>query len=346
MKKITKTNFQGLRQLFPVLEKEEMRHYIGGNSGGYYYTGGWNGNGGYYGSPGSGDSSYYSQYDFDNWEGPWYGGWVYGMGWVAPDTDIYGHYPSGGYNYPYWWYYDEPLEHPNWDGDYSGYYPSYYGYNYGYDGYGEGYFTGGGSSSSGNHDSSIDTNKYGEVWQESKSIYYQIALLLGVDLNSVKIELGTGRGANAWRDGNKIIIGYQFFENLSNEYDRTAVLIHEMKHIEYDDPNVEIKKIPVSGVLANQETVPSFVKEYIDKIIERTGGVTSFGYDYDFETYVDYSELSSPIYYENELRAYEHEIEVCSDSLVTPEYALERRYKVWRYEQLLQKARENSELNP
>ena len=52
MKKITKTNFQGLRQLFPVLEKEEMRHYIGGTFGGYYYTGGWNGDGGYYGSSG------------------------------------------------------------------------------------------------------------------------------------------------------------------------------------------------------------------------------------------------------------------------------------------------------
>ena len=37
MKKITKTNFQGLRQLFPVLEKEEMRHYVGGSSDGYYY---------------------------------------------------------------------------------------------------------------------------------------------------------------------------------------------------------------------------------------------------------------------------------------------------------------------
>ena len=35
MKKITKTNFQGLRQLFPVLEKEEMRHYVGGTFGGY-----------------------------------------------------------------------------------------------------------------------------------------------------------------------------------------------------------------------------------------------------------------------------------------------------------------------
>ena len=126
MKKITKTNFQGLRQLFPVLEKEEMRHYVGGTFGGYYYTGGWNSDGGYYGSPGSGDSSYYSQYDFDNWEGPWYGGWVYGMGWVAPDADIYGHKPGGGssntHEYPYWWYYDEPFEHPDWDGNYGGYY--------------------------------------------------------------------------------------------------------------------------------------------------------------------------------------------------------------------------------
>ena len=39
MKKITKTNFQGLRQLFPVLGKEDMRHYVGGYSNGY-----WNGN--------------------------------------------------------------------------------------------------------------------------------------------------------------------------------------------------------------------------------------------------------------------------------------------------------------
>ena len=38
MKKITKTNFQGLRQLFPVLEKEEMRRYVGGNSDGSRHT--------------------------------------------------------------------------------------------------------------------------------------------------------------------------------------------------------------------------------------------------------------------------------------------------------------------
>lgn len=31
MKKITRENFQGLRQRYPVLNKEEMRHYVGGN---------------------------------------------------------------------------------------------------------------------------------------------------------------------------------------------------------------------------------------------------------------------------------------------------------------------------
>lgn len=33
---------------------------------------------------------------------------------IAPDAYIYGHKPGGNpHEYPYWWYYDEPLEHPN-----------------------------------------------------------------------------------------------------------------------------------------------------------------------------------------------------------------------------------------
>ena len=31
MKKVTRANFEGLRQRCPVLNKEEMRHYVGGN---------------------------------------------------------------------------------------------------------------------------------------------------------------------------------------------------------------------------------------------------------------------------------------------------------------------------
>lgn len=151
MKKITKTNLEGLLQLFPVLGKEEMRSHLGGNSDGYYGNGwfdhgfgGYDPYGNYYWHSG------YTQDEFNNWEGPWYGGWVYGLGWVAPDTNIYGHYPSYGYNYPYWGYYDEPFEHPDWNGNYDGYYPgSNEGeYYYGYGNYGEGYFSGGGGSGS------------------------------------------------------------------------------------------------------------------------------------------------------------------------------------------------------
>ena len=39
MKKITKKDLRGLKQLFPMLGKAEMRHYVGGYSNGY-----WNGN--------------------------------------------------------------------------------------------------------------------------------------------------------------------------------------------------------------------------------------------------------------------------------------------------------------
>ena len=72
MKKITKTNLQGLRQLFPVLGKEEMRCHVGGNSDGYYGNdwlnhgyGGYDPDGNYHWHGG------YTKDEFDNWEGPW-----------------------------------------------------------------------------------------------------------------------------------------------------------------------------------------------------------------------------------------------------------------------------------
>ena len=117
MKKITKTNLQGLRQLFPVLGKEEMRCHVGGNSDGYYGNdwlnhgyGGYDPDGNYHWHGG------YTKDEFDNWEGPWYGGWVYGLGYVYPDVNIYGYQGGTG----------------------SGYYGfGYYGYGYVDNGYGD-----------------------------------------------------------------------------------------------------------------------------------------------------------------------------------------------------------------
>lgn len=184
-----------------------------------------------------------------------------------------------------------------------------------------------GGGGTGDHNPSTGDDKYGEIWQKIKSICFEIANALGVDLSGVQIELGSGRAAYAWRQGDKIIIGYGFFERLSCEYDRTSTLIHEKMHLQFDNLS-EIIEIPTSGVLGTKDSVPDYVKEYIDLSIERGGGLTSMGYDFEFNSYIDYVSLKSPVYYENELKAYEHEIEICPDSMVSSEYALERKYKV------------------
>lgn len=118
-----------MRQQFPVLTKEDMRHYVGGN-GNSYFGGDWfyHGFGGY--DP-DGNFHWYSGYtqeELDNWEGYWPGGWVYGLGYVAPDTDIYGKYPGGNNSYDPW-----GNGYPYWPGSngYPGlenYYPGIYGY--------------------------------------------------------------------------------------------------------------------------------------------------------------------------------------------------------------------------
>ncbi|MFV0587895.1 hypothetical protein [Bacteroides reticulotermitis] len=108
MKKITKKDLRGLEQLFPVLEKEEMRRCVGGSSGGYYGDdwlnhgfGSYDPYGNYYWHSG------YTQDEFNNWEGTWYGGWVYGLGYVYPDVNIYGYQGEGGSGYYGYAYYDD-----------------------------------------------------------------------------------------------------------------------------------------------------------------------------------------------------------------------------------------------
>ena len=152
MKKITKTNFQGLRQLFPVLEKEDMRHYVGGYSNGY-----WNGN---WNNP-------YSYFDYGGYTG--YNGYYYdGSGYRLPEVTVYGYYPNhnqgGGDFWPI--FPNGPLENPNGGYPYSNGQQGYngnpgingnsgYGY-YGYYGYYDTGYYGGGSG--GNVSSDDDGN--------------------------------------------------------------------------------------------------------------------------------------------------------------------------------------------
>ena len=141
MKKITKKDLRGLKQLFPLQGKAEMRHYVGGYSNGY-----WNGN---WNNP-------YSYFDYGGYTG--YNGYYYdGSGYRLPEVTVYGYYPNhnqgGGDFWPI--FPNGPLENTNGGYPYSsgqqdyngnpgingnsGY--GYYGY-YGY--YDNGYYGGGG----------------------------------------------------------------------------------------------------------------------------------------------------------------------------------------------------------
>lgn len=206
MKKITRKDFQRLRQHYLVLTQDEMRRYVDGYS----------------------DSSC---------NGDWFASELYLSDFGVSVFSLGGY---GGY--------DDSYEFEYWGGN-----------------------TGGGGGGTGDHNPSTGDDKYGEIWQKIKSICFEIANALGVDLSGVQIELGSGRAAYAWRQGDKIIIGYGFFEGLSCEYDRTSTLIHEKMHLQFDDLS-EIIEIPTSGVLGTKDSVPDYVKEYIDLSIERGEG--------------------------------------------------------------------------
>ena len=78
MKKITKKDLRGLKQLFPMLGKAEMRHYVGGYSNGY-----WNGN---WNNP-------YFYFDYGGYTD--YNGYYYdGSGYRLPEVTVYGYYPN------------------------------------------------------------------------------------------------------------------------------------------------------------------------------------------------------------------------------------------------------------
>ena len=156
MKKITKKDLRGLKQLFPMLGKAEMRHYVGGYSNGY-----WNGN---WNNP-------YSYFDYGGYTG--YNDYYYdGSGYRLPEVTVYGYYPNHNQGAGDFWpiFPNGPLENPNAGYPYSSGQQDYngnpgingnsgYGY-YGYYGYYDNGYYGGGS---GGNVSSDDDSKRGDI---------------------------------------------------------------------------------------------------------------------------------------------------------------------------------------
>ena len=225
MKKITKTNFQGLRQLFPVLEKEDMRHYVGGYSNGY-----WNGN---WNNP-------YSYFDYGGYTG--YNGYYYdGSGYRLPEVTVYGYYPNhnqgGGDFWPI--FPNGPLENPNAGYSYSSGQQGYngnpgingnsgYGY-YGYYGYYDTGYYGGGSG--GNVSSDDDGNPNLIHLNDGECVVAAIAnagIMLGVDLSVSSIT----SDLKSYKDNsiNRYVISDELLGNILDDY-FDVIIVGEVSEI-------------------------------------------------------------------------------------------------------------------
>lgn len=179
------------------------------------------------------------------------------------------------------------------------------------------------------------TNK--EIWEQTKYFYFKEAKKLGVDLYKRKIDVQTGRAAYAWINNNQeILLGDNFFKMYM--FDCVAVLIHESIHVDRRDNEKLVSETNVEKFLLSNDP-PEFVKEYARTQIEKDKEFNITVSSADMERYWDCDTLKTPVYYENEIATYTKEIQIVPDSYVSPEYSLERKYKLWKYELLLEASR-------
>lgn len=179
-----------------------------------------------------------------------------------------------------------------------------------------------------------------QVWEQTKFAYFKMIAALGIDLYSRAINVEEGFAAyGRCGDNNNILLGNPFFNMPIS--DRLAVLIHEEMHIRHDTSKKnDSYSFDELFMLVDTSNIPDWLKQFIEIDVNRKGGSTSVGIEFDIPTYLNVNSVKSPDFYLNELGAYSKEMELCPDSSVSFEYALERKYKIWKYELLLKKSYE------
>ncbi len=93
-------------------------------------------------------------------------------------------------------------------------------------------------------------------------------------------------------------------------------------------------------LLVDEKQIPEDIKQYMKMDIERLGGIYNLSEEEAMKGYYDCSSIKDPHYYQNELNAYKKEMEYCPDNYISSDYAMERKYKIWKYELLLNKSLE------
>lgn len=159
-------------------------------------------------------------------------------------------------------------------------------------------------------------------------------LVPGIELKGINVVKGTGSSGNASINNVGQIILYDRFFNRLTEFDRPAVLYHEIYHLQHGHGNVSTEKIQVEEQMNEpsmelKQIIMEDLKKDMPNIDEKT-------LEFYYQDYLSVYAVRCPEYYENELETYKAERLFFSDDLVSNSYGIDRQKAEWEYQERLE----------
>lgn len=151
----------------------------------------------------------------------------------------------------------------------------------------------------------------------------------GIDVSKIEIKKGEKCSANARVVNNTIEVCLAFFQWGLNT--QTAILWHEIHHLQKDDPNASTKVEPLTKPEVREP--PTEIKEMI--LNEIGTGIGPLDAQYEYIGYVTFYSAFDPIYVQNEINAYNDEIKAFPPETVDEKYANHREIELWQYQEKL-----------
>lgn len=151
----------------------------------------------------------------------------------------------------------------------------------------------------------------------------------GIDVSKIEIKKGEECSANARVVNNTIEVCLAFFQWGLNT--QTAILWHEIHHLQKDDPNASTKVEPLTKPEVREP--PTEIKEMI--LNEIGTGIGPLDAQYEYIGYVTFYSAFDPIYVQNEINAYNDEIKAFPPETVDEKYANHREIELWQYQEKL-----------
>lgn len=181
--------------------------------------------------------------------------------------------------------------------------------------------------------------EYDEITQKVNKVIVSIYNKLkemGIDLENYKIEIVMSCATNARKEENGTIGICASFVNKGYELnDQTSIIWHEIFHFNNDkECSMNSQKLPSTIMYSN---IPSYIEKYIVKDLYG-GNISESEYKkvvsgWEYQNLITAKTINAPEYYQNEINTYKAEIK--NGISVSPAYAEERKFLLWKNEQLL-----------